>query len=229
MVDMDPIDVQLAHAGELRDTTHEQESAMQALLAARVRPTRRPRRRPVLRPALAIGGALALLGTGVAAAAQWGPWTFVPEGDIVIAREWTDVEGVVLGTCESRLAVDEVDSEVLAAAHRYLDGIDVDALQPDAESVAATLVAVDLPERMPYLVPGGDVDDYDVSNAGGEEGAIWDREWHSDARILQDGLVQTVLTGMADSVFNSIPGGTESVGSLIETHCTTDPSDAEQQ
>lgn len=225
---MDPIDMQLGQAGQLRETTAEQQQALQTLVATRTPQARRPRRRPILLPALGIGGALALLGAGVAVATQWGPWTLVTEADIVIAREWTDVEGVSLGGCESRLAVDELDPEVVDAARQYLAGVDVDALEPNAESVAAALVAVDLPERMPQLIPGGDVNDYDVKNVGEGDGAIWDRAWHTDAHILQAGLVRTILYGMADSVFEALPEGVASIGSAIETQCTTDPTDAGQ-
>lgn len=221
---MDPIDMQLGQAGQLRETTAEQQHALQTLVATRTPQARRPRRRPILLPALGIGGALALMGAGVAVATQWGPWAYVPDADIVIAREWTDVDGVSLGACESHLAVDKLDPEAVDAARQYLAGVDVNALDPNAESVAAALVAVDLPERMPQLIPGGDVNDYDVKNVGVGEGAIWDRVWHSDAHILQAGLVRTILYGMAEA----LPEGVASVGSAIETQCTTDPTDAGQ-
>ncbi|WP_167043835.1 hypothetical protein [Salinibacterium sp. ZJ454] len=221
---MDPIDVKLAEAGRLHATTAEQQQAVQTLLASRAAEVRRPRRRRVLLPALGIGGALSLLGAGVAVATQWGPWTLVPHGDIVIAREWTDVNGASLGACETHIAVDGLAPDVADAARHYLAGIDVDALQPDAEAVAAALVAVDLPERMPQLIAGADVNDYDVQLTG--TGPIWDRAWHSDARIMQEGLVRTVLYGMADKVFevSDVP----SIGSLGETQCTTDPTPAGQ-
>ena len=221
---MDSIDEKLGQAGALQSASAEQEHALRALVASRANEVRQPRRRRVLIPAVGIGGVLALLGTGVAVATQWGPWSYVPEADIVIAREWTDVAGVSLGACESRVAFDALEPDVADAARHYLSDVDVDALEPNAEAVAAGLVSVGLPERMPQLVDGADAGDYDVTHFG----AFVDRAWFSDARILQDALVDTVMKGMSDSHSEVSVAEFASFGARTETQCTTDPTDTGQ-
>lgn len=220
---MDLIDATLARAGQLREATAEQRDALDALATSRT--PRATRRRRVLIPTMSISAALVVLGAGAAVATQWAPWNYVPDEDIVIARDWVDVNGNALGSCESRLAAGALPADALASARSYLDSLDTDSLEPDGETIAGLLVAVDQPQRMGQLVQGRDVGDYDINHTG----PSWDRAWWSDARILQDGLVKVVFTGMSDHLTLKWPelNTTESsIEARVQTQCTTDPAPA---
>lgn len=218
---MDSIDVALAAAGRLREESAGEREALHALVMSKT-PHRKSRRSVVL-PSIALGGTLALVGAGAAIATQWAPWTYVPDEDIVIAREWVDVDGNPLGRCESRLATNELPSEALSAARSYLAGLDTDALEPEPEVVAALLTAVGRPDRLGSLVAGADISDFDVNATG----PTWEQEWWSDARVLQEGLVSVVFSGMAERLVAQWPklnSSDSDISSKVQTQCTTDPA-----
>jgi len=218
---MDAIDAVLTEAGRLRDGSAGQDEALRELVMSKM-PHKRRRRRFVL-PVIALGGTLAFVGTGAAIATQWAPWNYVPDEDIVISREWVDVDGRSLGECESRLAANELPADVLSAARSYLARLDTGSLDPDPEVVAALLVAVDRPDRLGDLVAGAEINDFDVTATG----PTWDQEWWSDARILQDGLVSVVFAGMADHLVSQWPEldtADSDISSKVQTQCTTDPA-----
>ncbi len=214
----------LAEAGQLQEQQKEERDALRELVMSRTVDGRQHRRRRVLLPALGLGGVLTvLLGAGAVVATQWGPWNYVQDEDIVIAREWVDVDGTSLGSCESRLAADELPADALNDARDYLAALDTESLDPDPEVVASLLVAVNRPDRMGQLIPGTQVSDYDVTHTG----PVWSQGWWSDARILQDGLVSTVFAGMANDLTAKWPeldSADSPIASKIQTQCTTDPA-----
>src|SRR5258707_985458 len=99
----DTFDDQLAASSSARATDPEVLTALSALAKGRSSEARHRRARRFVVPSIAVG-AFPVLGTGGAiAATQWGPWT-IGKPDLVIARDWTDVTGAYLGSCESRMA-----------------------------------------------------------------------------------------------------------------------------
>lgn len=216
---MERIEAQLESAGRLRPAHPDEREALLALINTRGSEAGKPRRR-ILAPALSIGGVVALLGAGAAVAMQWGPWNYVPDADIIVAREWTDVNGASLGACESHLAIENLSEADRDTARQYLQGVDVDSLKPTPEVVASLLVAADRPDRMGDLIAGASVTDYEITHTG----PAWDADWWSDARILQDGLMRTVFTGMAQDLPEEVSG----LESTVQTQCTTDPTFEDQ-
>lgn len=216
----DPLDEALAEAGRFLRPDEAVDDALATLAEARAA-AKPARARSRLLPALAIGTALAVAGGGAVAATQWGPWTYVPEPDIVIARDWSDAGGNVLGSCESRLKVGDMPREAYDMAIEYLDDIDVDTVQPDPEWVAGTLHALGRLDEVGLLVPGAVPSDFDASGEGWSGPAL---EYFSDARVLQDSLTQAVFVGMTAKIrerdeFRDLL----SLTSSVETQCTTDP------
>lgn len=224
---MDRIDQALVDAGRLREESVEEREALRALISARSGEVGQRRRRRKFRPALGVAGAFVVLGAGAAVATQWAPWNYVLDPDIVIMREWTDATGNSLGACETRWSTDPLAPEVRDAARQYLDQIDIDTIDPAPEVVASLLVAVGRPDSMSRLLPGEDIAEYDVHH----NGPLWDADWWSDARILQDGLNHKVFTGLSDHLITKWPEldtGNSGVASRLETQCTTDPKPAGQ-
>ncbi len=227
----DPLDETLAEAGQFLRDDDGVDAALVALVDARADEARvatKPRRtRAKLLPTLAIGAALAVVGGGAVAATQWGPWTYVPEPDIVIVRDWSDVSGDFLGSCESRLKVNSLPGEAYDLAIGYLDAIDVDTVQPDPEWVAGLLHAVGRLDDVGRLVPGAVPSDFSPGGDGWSGPAL---EYFSDARVLQDSLTQAVFNGMAAKIrerdeFRDLSDLT----SRVETQCTTDPGRTGEQ
>lgn len=189
--------------------------ALQSLVTDRAAAAKAPRRRRIM-PALSIGLAVALLGAGAAAASQWGPWSYVPEPDLVISRDWTDVHGNFLGSCETHFAASSLSGDQRAAAQRFLAGLDVDSLEPDAERVASTLVAVGRGDEIGDLVQGAKLTDFDIHGSG----PLW--EGWGNARILQDGLLATVFNSLTTEMTQTYPDLADALSGTAETQCTTD-------
>jgi hypothetical protein len=189
--------------------------ALQAVVADRAAAAKAPQRRRII-PAISIGLTVALLGAGAAAASQWGPWTYVPEPDLVISRDWTDVHGNFLGSCETHFAASTLSGEKRAAVKSFLDGLDVASLEPDAESVAGDLVAVGRGDEVGDLIEGAKVSDFDITHTGPD----WEDQ--SNARILQNGLYVTVFKLVNTELGKTWPEF--QFGTLGETQCTTDPA-----
>lgn len=172
------LDSKLTAAGAVPTDDVRITEALRSLTADRARAAILHRRRIVI-PALSIGLAFGLLGTGAVAASQWGPWPNVPDPDIQIAREWTDVAGVNLGTCESRIGTVGLSPEARTAARDYLATLDIDAIKPDTEMVANILFALGRPDDLGRLIDGADVADSDLELSG----PTWTGGWWTDARI----------------------------------------------
>lgn len=172
----------------------------------------------------AVIAAVALSGVGIGAAAtQWRAWTYVPQADLVVARDWYDADDVYLGACESRIAVNELPPGALDDARAYLASIDVEKATFDAEVVAAELNAVGRLDELPRLIPGADPETFDLHHEGGSPNPAFD----SDARILQSALMLAIFGGMSESLAVKWPElSTGALTARVQTQCTSDPPDA---
>jgi hypothetical protein len=215
----DLFDAKIHSAGRVPADDARVREALDALVADRS--GRRSSHRRFVIPAVTITAAFGLLGTGAVAASQWGPWTYVEYADIVVARDWVDVDGFSLGSCESRLATQDLTDEEHLVARDYLATIDPDGLDPDAEYVANVMVAVGRPDDYGRLITGHTIDEFDT----GHTGSLWTQPWLSDARIMQDGLMQTVFTELADEIGARWPDVGDVLTAHVETKCSTDPID----
>jgi len=81
-------------------------------------------------------------GAGAVAATQFGPWTHATDPDYLVTRDWQDTAGRYLGSCESHVRIDHLEPGVRGEAVRYLDTLDLDALEPDPDYVAGYLHAL---------------------------------------------------------------------------------------
>lgn len=172
-------------------------------------------------PVVVIAAAVSGVGVG-AAATQWGPWTYVPEADIVIARDWYGADGGYLGGCESRMAVNELPDDAADAARAYLASVDVSSVTPDTEVIAAELNAAGRLDDLPRLVSGADPNAFDLTH----EGEPWNPKFDTDARVLQAALVLEVFSGMSEHLAGEWPElATQSLTARAQTQCTTDPLD----
>lgn len=197
--------------------------ALDRLVAARVQSPHTARRRRVATYAASAGVVLAVVGGGAVAASQWGPWRYVTEPDVVVARSWTDSEGTWLGDCETRIALENLPEVARPTARSYLESQDLDALEPDPESVAGGLLAVGRPEDLSRLIPNADSDEFDITHTG----ELWPSDWWSDARILQDATTASLLRGLTETLFTAHPElGDQGIESIGETQCITDPTTA---
>jgi hypothetical protein len=228
---IDELDRELTSAGAFLRPDPGVESALSALVDARARDVAKSRPHRVARLArgsrltavLSIGAVLAAGGAGAVAASQWGPWTYVTEPDLVVARDWTDTAGHYLGSCESRLSIDTLPADARSLAVDYLDSVDVDAIEPDPEWVAGLLHAVGRLDTIGTLVAGARPTDFEPGGDGWSGPAL---DYFSDARILQDALTQKVFTGMSDVLVERMPGldyDWKDITARIETQCSTDP------
>lgn len=213
----DVLDSKLSSAGTVPTEDVRVTTALTALTAERARASHARRRRIVI-PALSVGLAFGLLGTGAVAASQWGPWPNVPDPDIQISREWTSVDGVALGTCESHIATIGLSPEARSAARDYLATLDVDSLEPDAELVAIYLGSLGRPDDLGRLIDGADAADYDIEPPS----SPMKGEWWTNARVLQDGLTSTVLTSLSKEMSADWPEAREQLSSNIDTQCVND-------
>lgn len=218
----DQLDNRLDSAGRRPTDDVRVRIALHALVEDRAASARvRPRRR--LAPAVTIGLTLGVLGTGAAAASQWAPWTYVTEPDIVFSREWFDVEGRALGSCETHLATDSLSGDERTAAQTYLKTLDVDSLQPDPGFIAGRLLAVGRPDDLGRLIAGADIEDFNVHT----DGEVWTGPIASDARILQDGLTQVVFNSLMADLVTQWPDLVNTLQSTAETQCSTDALSAD--
>ncbi|MCH1883360.1 hypothetical protein [Agrococcus sp. ARC_14] len=178
------------------------------------RPSRRPRR---IVPAIALGAILALgMPVAVAAAVQWGPWRFVTEPDLVVAREWVDAEGTPLGSCEGRIATEGLSADARADAIAYFAGLDLGAIEPDPERVAGALNATGRLDEIGRLIEGAEPDDFDVRH----EGELLSADVFTDARILQEALMSTVTMDMTNAITPEHPELQEAgIATLGEIQC----------
>jgi len=209
---MDPLDARLSAAGRYVRDDADLVSALEALAEARAEGARRRRRRRFAAPVLTLGAVLALTGAGGVAATQWGSWS-IADPDIVITRQWTDVAGTYLGTCESRIRASDLPEEKRARVREYFTTVDLDAFQPDPEFVALHLKIAGRLEDLGRLVPGADPDDFRTDELERSENQT------SDARVMQDALAQTI----AHELFLHV--GRIELWSTFETQCSEDPAE----
>jgi hypothetical protein len=210
---VDPLESKLNSAGNVQVDDARVAAALRSVVSDRAAMAKVPARRRTV-SAVAAGLTFALLGTGAAVASQWGPWEYVPEPDLVIARGWSDVQGNFLGTCETHLAASSLGGDQRAAAQQFLSGLNVDALEPDAEQVAAGLVAVGRGDEIGNLVDGAKITDFDVTHTG----ELWaDR---GNAVILQNALQTTVFNKMSAEMIAIWPDLVNTLESTAETQCS---------
>lgn len=227
----DPLDDTLAGAGEFLRDDDDLDRALGALVEARAADAAatKPRRTRKLAPIIAIGVTLAVASGGAVAATQWGPWTYVTEPDLVVARDWSDVAGNYLGSCESRLAATAIPDDARDLARDYLSSVDVDAIEPDPEWIAGLLHAVGRLDDVGKLVRGAVPADFGASGDGWSGPAL---EYFTDARVLHQALTQEVFNGMSDVLVERMPEFDyewKDITLRIETQCTTDPGRAGDQ
>lgn len=208
------LDARLSRAGRV-DTTGTDAALLAVADEARPQSRRRPRR---LVPAIVLGATLALAAPVAVAATQWGPWLYVTDPDLVVAREWTDVDGVVLGSCESRLEMQDLPDDVQADAAAYLDSLGVATLEPDAESIATQLESMGRLDEIGRFVEGAQPSDFDVAH----EGELVESDM--DARILQESLLMTIGRDLGETMLERHPDAlANGFGSEWETQCTAAP------
>ena len=216
---IDTLDDRLATARRAHAADPAVATALVALADGRAGEARRARHRRIVIPSIAVGTVLAFSGGAAVAALQWGPWDLT-EPDLVVARDWTDVTGAYLGSCETRIAANTMPADALALARERLASIDLDTIAPDAEVIAGALTAVGRLDEVGRLIPGAQRSDFDVHH----NSAAWPQEWYSDARILQDGLMMAVFADMAGGVLEQHPElMADGISASEETQCTTDP------
>lgn len=216
----------LGQAGDVLRDSPELDESLARLASVRAEEARpASKRRAKLIPVLAIGTALAVAGGGAVAASQWGPWTYVADEDtdLVVTREWSDVNGAYLGTCETRMSTDVMPEDVRDLALDYLQTVDVDSIEPDPEWVAGLLHAVGRLDDVGRLIPGAVPGDFSAGGEGWRGPAL---DYFTDARILQDSMVQKVFNGMSDHLVAQMSAhsyGWDDLTTRLETKCTTDP------
>ena len=218
----DSLDTMLSAADPASGLHQESIDSVLTIAAARAS-DRRIRRGRVLVPALVVGALFTTVG-GAAAANGLFNWTYVFEPDISISRDWFDVNGAFLGSCESRLASGELPRDAHRVAADYLASVDIDAIVPDPEILAASLFAQGRIDDIGTLVPGAQPSDFELSH----DGEPWDNPLFTDARFMQDAFISTLFAGMSDAVFFEHPElELDGVTASVETHCTTDPGSGE--
>ena len=219
----DPLDDRLADAGRFLREDGDLDRALGALVEARAADAAadaaKPRHARKITPVIAIGVALAVVGAGAVAANQWGPWNAVPEADIAVTRDWSDINGNYLGTCESRMVIDVLPSAVGDLAREYLNSVDLAVLEPNPQSVAEMLNAVGRLDDVGRLVLRAEPSDFTVN-----DGAQLSPELYTDARILHTALTQEVFRGVANHIVEELPEAErDEILATIETQCNTDP------
>ena len=200
--------------------------ALDDLVTARIgRAARVAQRRRRLALTGGLTAALLTFGGTAVAASVWGPWSYVPEPDWVLARDWVDANGKPLGSCESHAVLEGYPDEVAQTVRGYLEALDTDALQPDPEWTAIFLKQAGRLDEIDRLLPGTDTDDFDLE--GIESGALPDelQATYSDARILQMALEMAAFQQVGQAL------KTEHKEMLIAEHGTADyiPLESPQQ
>lgn len=228
----DPLDDTLAEAGAFLKRDSDLDGALSTLAEARASESTadaspvKPRRRRRLAPVLAIGVTLAVAGAGAVAANQWGPWTYVTDEDtdLVVARDWNDVNGTYLGSCESRMTVKELTPATRDVAKSYLDALDLNSVVLDVETVAGLLNSVGRIDELGSLIRGADASNLDLA------GGSFDPDFYSNARILHTALTMQVHRNMVREIVATVPEADRGeLVSAFETKCTTDPDYAVDQ
>lgn len=209
-------DTRLQRSGRVALQDADVEHALNEVIdhAKQARPARRPHR---LVLAVSLSAALALAApVAVAAAMQWAPWV-VTEPDIVVTRSWVDVEGVNLGSCESRLAMEDLPEDAREDALAYFAALDVDAVEPDGQAVAAGLNGLGRLGEIGRLIPGAAPSDFDVTH----HGPLLDAAFFTDVYLLQDGLMVTITEGMTAEISPANPEAFQA-GVMVtsQTQCT---------
>jgi len=223
---MDEFEERLDAAGRTAADDEGVRAALAELAAAHA-----PKRR-VSKPVaigLGMGAVLALGGAGVAvagAAYNWGqPWTVTADVDVI--RAWHDVNRVYLGTCETHIYVHDLSAENKEALLDSVEKLDTATLAPIPAIVAAELFGMGRLEEMPRLIDGGKADlaYYKVSMRDDiAPGSMFsDSSVMSDARILQDGLVEAIEQAEGPWADAHLGAGNYSIGNELQTQCTTDP------
>jgi len=224
---MESLEEQIAAAGRTVADDAGVRAALAELVAARTRRTRSKRRIGI---GLGVAGVLLLGGVGAAVAAGAFDWV-LEDPDYSIARDWHDVEGNYLGSCEERVDIDLLDEQVRPVVAEWFATHDLDSYLPEPSFVAAWLYFRGDPGRLPELISGEHVDAY-RDNIQGTEGS-WPPEMraqYSDAKILHSAFVNVVHREILHAVFDS---GLEAeyvnrgIAWSGEIHCTTDPDTAE--
>ncbi len=227
----DELDRKLASAGTFLKSDPRLDSALADLASARAEDitakganrSTRLYRGSRLAATLSIGSVLAAGSVGAFAITQWGPWNYVTEPDLVVARSWTDVSGNYLGSCESHMAVDTLPANARKMAVDYFNALDVDSVSPDPEWIASELQAVGRLDTIGNFVAGATPADFETLGDGWTGPTI---VYFSDARIMQDALTQQVFKGMSDLLVRHMPGSDydwKDITARIETQCSTDP------
>ncbi len=185
----------------------------------------RTRRRRLVAPVIVAPVIVALGGVGAAYAAGAFDWRIVADPDYSIARDWYDLAGNFLGSCEVRVDVKLLDEQVRPIVEEWFATHDIDAYAPNPEWVAAKLFWRGDPERMPQLLEGETVDAY-RSGISGQRGSGFSPQdrLDSDARILHDALWMVVHREISGAIFAAEPDlGSTGIESIGELRCTTDP------
>lgn len=218
----DSLDTLLSSADPARALRPASIDALSDLTAART-PTRSPQRRRVLVSALIVGALVTTAG-GTAAASGLFDFSYVTEPDISISRDWFDIDGVFLGSCESRLAANDLPGDVRLIAVTYLDAVDIDAIEPDPDVLAGSLFAQGRADDIAQLVEGAKASDFELSH----DGEPWDNPMFTDARFMQDAFIHTLFAGMSNAVLAEHPElELEGITASVETRCSTDPGAGE--
>lgn len=180
------------------------------------------RRRRLALPVVIAAGAALLGGAGAMAATQFGPWTTVTDPDYVVTRDWYDVEGTYLGTCESHVRIEHESPEVLAEARRLLAALDLDDLPPDPTWVALWLASWDRLGDYPRLI-GGDLPDPSIADLAPLDASGDVIAYQTDARILQLALLMTVHNEISADLQAAGLDAEFAFTGEGETYCSSDP------
>ncbi|NLP85773.1 hypothetical protein HF576_18215 [Microbacterium sp. CFH 90308] len=216
----DDLDVLLSAAAcRAADDSGRITGALHQLIDARVSEVHaNGRNRKFLVPAAIAGALLALVGAGAAVATQWAPWvTEADNPDVVFTREWDDASGTYLGYCEGRIEVVHWDPDQVAATRTYLATVNVDDLEPNLEWLAMRLARQGELDRLGDLVEGADPADFE------DPGSLAPQEKMSDANLLHNALMRTVLDGMHAAMNDPKLSATGDV------QCTTDSMNSGDQ
>lgn len=213
----DPFETRLQRAGRVMIDDAATQRAM-AEAVARARPGRASHSPRRIARGIALGGVLVLAApVAVAAAGQVGAWLHVPDPDLVVARSYTDVDGTPLGSCETRLALEELPADVRADFAAYVADLDVAAIEPNPETVAASLSSVGRLEDIGRLIEGARPSDFNVTH----HGELLLDEPTTDARAMQQGVLLAIGQAMAADLGSTHPDVYDAgLRSLEETHCT---------
>ena len=220
---MDELDARLAAAGVTRADDAGIRLALTDVVASR-------RRRRWLAPGIvAMSGLLVLGGVGAATATGLFTWR-LSTADYSIARDWYDVEGNYLGSCETRVDIELVDEQVRPIVERWFATHDVDDIEPDGATLARWLMLAGREDRLPELLAGKTFEQYrDQIGVGSAIASDDFRGYMSDAYVLHTALERAVSAQIMREVIDAAPAEQveRGIGASGEIHCTTDPVEPE--